>query len=223
MKSKRSQKAQRIAERVFDEVLGILRPGMTEKEVAAELTYRMLRYGAEKMSFDPIVVSGPNSSLPHGVPTSRKIGPGEFITMDFGCIADGYCSDMTRTVVIGSVSDEMKTVYDTVLQAQLAGISAARAHVTGKTVDEAARGVIDKAGFGEYFGHGFGHSVGIEIHEEPNASPSDETMLPTGAVITAEPGIYLPGKFGVRIEDMLVIKENGCDVITKSPKDLIVL
>ncbi|SMC46510.1 M24 family metallopeptidase [Papillibacter cinnamivorans] len=216
-------KAQRIAEGAFEEILDVIRPGLTEKAVAAELAYRMLRRGAEKMSFDPIVVSGPNSSLPHGVPTDRVLRTGEFLTMDFGCIAEGYCSDMTRTVALGSADEEMRRVYDIVLRAQLAGIAAARAGQTGKSIDTAARNVIDGAGYGEYFGHSFGHSVGIEIHEIPNASPGDETSMPEGAVVTAEPGIYLPGKFGVRIEDMMVLRPYGCDVITKAQKDLIIL
>lgn len=215
--------AQRIAERALDKILGFLRPGLTEKEVAAELTYQMLRLGAEKMSFDPIVVSGPNSSMPHGVPTDRKLAAGEFLTMDFGCVSGGYCSDMTRTVALGSADSEMRKVYDTVLRAQMAGITAAKAGVTGRSIDGAARKVIEDAGYGDCFGHGFGHSVGIEIHESPNAAPGDQTEMPEGAVVTAEPGIYLPGRFGVRIEDMMILREDGCQVITRVPKELLVL
>lgn len=216
--------AQRIAEKALDEALGYLKPGMTETEVAARLTFDMMRFGARKMSFDPIVASGPNSSMPHAVPTDRKIQAGDFVTMDFGCIYGGYCSDMTRTVVVGGQpTDEMRKVYDTVLQAQLAGIAAARAGVTGKDIDGAARKVIADAGYGAYFGHSFGHGVGIEIHESPNAAPSNDQAMPVGAVISAEPGIYLPGKFGVRIEDVLYLTETGCENLTKAPKELICL
>ena len=215
--------AQRIAERALKDILKELRPGVTEREIAARLQYLMLHYGAENMSFDPIVVSGPNGSLPHGVPSEKEIRPGEFVTMDFGCIYHGYCSDMTRTVAVGSVTEEMRTVYETVLAAQQAGIAAARAGVTGKEVDGAARRVIADAGYEKYFGHGFGHGVGVEIHEEPRASSTNDAPLPAGAVISAEPGIYLPGKLGVRIEDVIVLTENGCENLTRAPKELLVL
>ncbi len=215
--------AQRIAERALEEILEEIRPGVTEKEIAARLQYLMLHYGASDMSFDPIVVSGPNGSLPHGVPSEKPIRQGEFVTMDFGCIYHGYCSDMTRTVAVGFATEEMHTVYQTVLSAQLAGIRAARAGVTGREVDGAARAVITAAGYGEYFGHSFGHGVGVEIHEAPNASPMNDKPLPAGAVISAEPGIYLPGKLGVRIEDVILLTEEGCRDITKAPKELLVL
>jgi len=219
----RMKKAQEISERALDDVLGIIRPGLTEKEIAAELVYRMLKYGADNTSFDPIVVSGKNSSMPHGVPSAKKIEAGDFVTMDFGCIYQGYCSDMTRTVAVGHADGEMRKIYQIVLEAQLAGIAAARAGVYGRDVDAAARKVISDAGYGDYFGHGFGHSLGIEIHEPPRASTSETGTLPSGAVISAEPGIYLPGKFGVRIEDVLIIKDDGCENITKAKKDLIIL
>ena len=215
--------AQRIAEQAFAEVLNDIRAGATEKEIAARLTYLMLHYGAENMSFDPIVVSGANSSKPHGVPTEKQIAAGDFVTMDFGCIVDGYCSDMTRTVAVGHVTDEMQTVYDTVLNAQLAGIACCKAGVTGRDVDAAARQVIADAGYGEAFGHGFGHGVGLEIHEAPTAGPSGAVPLPAGSIVTAEPGIYLPGRFGVRIEDMLYVIEDGCIDLTEAPKGLLVL
>ena len=215
--------AQRIAEQAYEEVLNDIRAGVTEKEVAARLTYLMLHYGAENMSFDPIVVSGANSSKPHGVPTDKQIAAGDFVTMDFGCIVDGYCSDMTRTVAVGHVTDEMQRVYDTVLNAQLAGIACCKAGVTGKSVDGAARRVIEDAGYGDAFGHGFGHGVGLEIHEAPTASSRAEGTLPAGSILTAEPGIYLPGKFGVRIEDMLYVIEDGCINLTEAPKALCIL
>ena len=216
-------KAQEITDRAFSEILKFIQPGMTEQEIAAKLQYDMLRFGAEKMSFDPIVVSGPNGSLPHGIPSAKQVQQGEFITMDFGCKYGGYCSDMTRTVALGEPTGEMRKVYQTVLEAQLAGIAVTKAGVPGKSIDAAARKVIEDAGYGEYFGHGYGHSLGIEIHESPNANTREETLLPVGAVVSAEPGIYLPGKFGVRIEDVLVLKDGGCEDITRSPKDLIVL
>ena len=174
------------------------------------------------MSFDPIVASGPNGSMPHAVPTDRKIQDGDFVTMDFGCIYQGYCSDMTRTVAVGRVTEEMEKVYNVVLQAQLAGIAAAKAGATGHDVDAAARKVIEDAGYGPYFGHSFGHSVGVEIHESPNATPANNKPLPLGAAVSAEPGIYLPGRFGVRIEDVVVLQEGGCQDITLAKKDLLI-
>lgn len=215
--------AQAIAERALEEVLGLIQPGMTEKQVMAELVYRTLRHGSEGNSFDPIVVSGPNTSLPHGVPGDRVIQRGDFVTMDFGCLKDGYCSDMTRTVAVGEASDEMRNVYDIVLKAQLAGIAVARAGIPGKEIDAAARKIITEAGYGPYFGHGFGHSLGLDIHEAPSANLRGEEPMPVGAVCSAEPGIYLPGRFGVRIEDVMILREGGCDVITKAPKELIIL
>lgn len=215
--------AQRIAEKALDDVLGVIRPGMTEKELAAELVYRLYKYGGEANSFDPIVVTGKKTSMPHGVPGDEVIAPGDFITMDFGTMYNGYCSDMTRTVALGSVTEEMKTVYHTVLEAQLAGIAAARPGVTGREIDMAARQVIEKAGYGPFFGHGFGHSLGLEIHEAPNANLANTEPLPEGAVISAEPGIYLPGRFGVRIEDMLWLRNGGAKNLTNAPKELIIL
>lgn len=216
-------KAQRIAEKALDEVLGIIRPGLTEKEVAAELVYRMYKYGGEANSFDPIVVTGAKSSMPHGVPGDVVIQDGDFVTMDFGTMYGGYCSDMTRTVAVGHATQEMRDVYNIVLEAQLAGIAAAHAGVTGAAIDGAAREVIEKAGYGAYFGHGFGHSLGLEIHEAPNANPTNHEPMPLGAFTSAEPGIYLPGRFGVRIEDTMWYHEDHAEVITKAPKELIIL
>ncbi len=215
--------AQRIAEQALDEVLGLLRPGLTEKEVAAELTYRMLLHGGEENSFDPIVITGAKTSMPHGVPGDQVIRSGDFVTMDFGTKKDGYCSDMTRTVAVGSADPEMRKVYEVVLAAQNAGIAAARAGIPGREIDAAARAVIDGAGYGKRFGHSFGHSLGLEIHEAPFAAPAGDALMPVGAVISAEPGIYLPGRFGVRIEDVLFLTESGCEDITRAPKELLVL
>ena len=175
------------------------------------------------MSFDFIVVSGKNSSLPHGVPTDKVVENGDFVTMDFGAVVGGYRSDMTRTVAVGHVTDEMQKVYDTVLEAQLRAINGIKAGVTGKEVDALARDYIYGAGYEGYFGHGTGHSVGILIHESPACNMKDTTPLLENVIMTVEPGIYLPEKFGVRIEDMVVVKPNGCENITKSEKKLIVL
>ena len=215
--------AQRIAERALAEIYNDIRVGVTEKELAAKLTYLMLRYGAEDTSFDPIVASGANGSRPHAVPTDKPIAAGEFVTMDFGCVYRGYCSDMTRTVAVGHASEEMERVYRTVLDAQRAGIAAARAGVSGSAVHNAAAKVIADAGYGEYFTHAFGHGVGVEIHEAPRASASWSEPLPAGAVVSAEPGVYIPGSFGVRIEDVIVIKEGGCEDIHRAPKELLIL
>lgn len=217
------RKAQAITDQTFSELCKIIQAGMTEKELEAELLYRLYKHGAEGPSFDPIVVSGPNTSLPHGVPGERKLEFGDFITMDFGCIYGGYCSDMTRTVALGFVSEEMDKVYKTVLKAQLAGIAATKAGVAGRDIDGTARKVIADAGYGDYFGHGYGHSLGILIHEAPNANTRNDQPMPAGAVVSAEPGIYLPGKFGVRIEDVTIITEDGCEDITGSPKNLIIV
>ena len=220
---RRLTKAQRISEKALSEIMDFIKPGVTEKEIAARLQYLMLLYGAEKMSFDPIVVSGPNGAMPHGVPSDKKVENGEFITMDFGCVADGYCSDMTRTVALGYVTDEMREVYETVLKAQLAGIAATEAGKTGKEIDGVARQVIVDAGYGEYFGHGYGHGVGVEVHEMPGVGSRSTAALPAGSVASAEPGIYIPGKFGVRIEDVVVVREGGCDNLALAPKNLTIL
>ena len=217
------RQAQAITDAAFAAILPCIREGMTEKELRAELIYKLYQLGAENMAFDPIVVAGPNSSLPHGVPTDRKIQKGDFITMDFGAKFGGYCADMTRTVALGYATDEMKKVYHTVFEAQKAGIAVSKAGVLGKTVHEAAAKVIADAGYGPYFGHGYGHGLGIEVHESPSCNLRGLTPMPVGAACSAEPGIYLPDKFGVRIEDVVFFTEDGCEDITKSPKELIIL
>ena len=217
------KEAQRITDEALLEILNFLRPGLTESEVAARLTYIMARKGAERNSFEPIVACGANGSKPHAVPGPAVIEKGQFVTMDFGCVVGGYCSDMTRTVAIGQPTEEMELVYNTVLKAQLAGIAVARAGVTGKEVHQAGAKVIADAGYGDYFGHGFGHSLGIEIHEDPGFHNRNDKPIPAGALLSAEPGIYLPGRFGVRIEDVIMLTEEGCVDITRSPKQLIIL
>ena len=218
----RMKDAQRVAEKSFEQLLPLIAGDVTEKQLAAELIYLLMKNGADDKSFDPIIVSGEKSSMPHGVPGDRKITDG-FLTIDFGAKLGGWCSDTTRTLCVGTPTDEMRNIYDTVLRAQEAGIAAARAGVRGCDVDAAARAVIDGAGYGGCFGHGFGHGLGLEVHESPRASQVYDKTLPAGAVISAEPGIYLPGRFGVRIEDVIYIRDDGCENITGLSKALIVL
>lgn len=217
------RKAQKITDAAFTEVLTKIKPGITELALQAELIYCLYKNGATGLAFDPIVVSGPNTSLPHGVAGERVIQEGDFITMDFGALYRGYCADMTRTVAVGYATDEMKKVYETVLKAQLAGIAGARAGIPGKEIDGAARKVIEDAGYGDFFGHGFGHSLGMEVHEMPGVSPAGERIMEENMIASAEPGIYLPGKFGVRIEDVVIYQADGCEDITNSPKNLIII
>lgn len=214
------RKAQEITDKAFASLLPLLRPDMKETDVAAELEYQMKKFGASDKSFDTIAVSGTNSARPHGVPRPVQLEKG-FLTMDFGCVYKGYCSDMTRTVVIGKADADMKKVYDTVLQAQLAAISAVREGLTGEELDRVARDIIYGAGYEGCFGHGLGHGVGLLIHEPLRISAFGKKPLEKGHVFTIEPGIYLKGKYGVRIEDMIQMTEDGPLDITKSPKELI--
>ena len=215
--------AQRIAEDAFDHMLGFIKPGMTEKQVQLELDFYMLSHGAQALSFETIAVAGQKGSMPHGVPGDNVIRPGDFLTMDYGAVVDGYHSDMTRTVAVGRPTEEQIKVYNVVLEAQLAGLAALKDGVTGFDADKASRDVIEQAGYGKYFGHGTGHGVGVEIHEAPRLSPKSKATLHTGNVVTVEPGIYLPGRFGVRIEDMAVITPEGHMGLTGCEKKLIVL
>lgn len=216
-------KAQRIAERAFDYILGFISADKTEKEVALELEYFMLKNGADGLSFETICVSGKNSSLPHGVPTDKKIEKGDFITMDYGATTEFYHSDMTRTVAVGEVSSKQAEVYETVLNSQLAGLEKIKAGIPCSEVDAVSRDIIKNAGYGEYFGHGLGHGVGVEIHELPTLNPSSKEILKSGHIVTVEPGIYLPGEFGVRIEDMALVTQEGAVNLTNCEKKLIVL
>lgn len=216
------KKAQSVADDAFSKILDYIKPGISEIDIASELCYYMAKSGCP-VAFESIVASGPNGSMPHARPTDRKIQNGDFITMDFGCKYEGYCSDMTRTVAVGSISVEMRKVYDTVLEAQLLALDAIHEGVKGSEIDSVARNYISNAGYGEYFGHGLGHSFGLEVHEEPRFSKYCEKTIKSGMCLSVEPGIYLPGKFGVRIEDTIKVTENGCYNFTTSPKELIIL
>lgn len=212
------RRSARIAEIGLERALDVLRPGVTERRVALALEFAMREAGASGTSFDTIVASGPRGALPHGVASDRAIAAGEMVTIDFGCVADGYCSDQTVTVGVGPVNGEMRRVYDVVLDAQLRAIDALRPGVSLRDVDAVARGLIAEAGYGEYFGHGLGHGVGMEIHENPRVSGVSDGIAEEGHVVTIEPGIYIPGRFGVRIEDTLVVTADGCDRITSIDK-----
>lgn len=219
----RIRRAQTIADQAFSHILKTLTPNMTEIEVALELEFFMRRNGAEGLSFETIAVSGSASALPHGKCRNKKLEQG-FLTMDFGCKVDGYCSDMTRTVVLGKATSKMKNVYKTVLQAQMAALDFLEAGVSGAAADAVARGIIDKAGYAGCFGHGLGHGVGLYIHEMPRLSRlAKQTPLLAGSVVTVEPGIYLEGRFGCRIEDMGVLREGNFENFTHSSKELIEL
>jgi len=216
-------KALRIAEKAFSDLLKVIKAGMSEAEVRAELEYLMMKNGGEGTSFSTIAVSGENGSHCHGVPGERKLRDGDFLTLDFGCIYKGYCSDITRTIAIGHVTDEMEFVYNTVLKAQTEAMKQAKAGVVGCDLHNVAAGIIADAGYGEYFGHGLGHSLGIDVHDGIGASPSQPKPLPAGCVISCEPGIYIPNKFGVRIEDIIRLTDDGCIDLTEAPKELIVI
>ena len=214
--------AQAITDAAFQHILPFIKEGVTERELALEIEFFMRNNGAEAVAFDVIVAAGKSGSQCHAVPSANKVQKGDFITMDTGAMLDGYHSDMTRTVAFGKVSDEQRKVYDTVLQAQLAVIDAVKPGMLCCDVDKIARDIIEKDYPGT-FGHGLGHGVGFEIHEWPAFSHRDKTPCAEGMVITDEPGIYLPARFGVRIEDMLLVTADGCRSLTKSPKELIEL
>ncbi len=214
--------AQAITDKVFSYILERIEIGKTEKEIALDLEFFVRRNGSEGVAFDFIVVSGENSSLPHGAPTDRTLKKGDFITMDFGARREGYCSDMTRTVALSYVSEEQEKVYNTVLKAQKMALEKIKAGVVCKEVDAVARDFINKD-FNGTFGHGLGHSLGVDIHETPAFNTRDNTLLKSGMVLTVEPGIYLENKFGVRIEDTIIVTDNGYENITKSPKELIII
>ena len=215
------RQAEHVGDLAFEEILKIIRPGMTELQVAAELEYSMKKNGAVRTSFETIVASGINSAMPHAIPSEKKIESGDFVTMDFGCMIDGYCSDMTRTIVVGKADEKQKEIYNIVLQAQLAALDAVIAGMKGSEVDKVARDIIYSAGYQECFGHGLGHSVGLFIHEDPRLSPKCHEVLEENMIQTVEPGIYVPGFGGVRIEDMIIVKKDGHENLTHSPKELL--
>lgn len=217
------KKAVEIADNAFEDVIKCIKPGISELEVAAEIEYSMKKNGASGASFETIVASGLRSSMPHGVASEKKIQHGEVITMDYGALYNGYCSDITRTIFLGEPSPELKKIYNIVLEAQLEALKKAHKGLSGKEIDLVARNVIAEAGYGENFGHGLGHGVGLEIHEEPRFSPTGDKIMENGMVVTVEPGIYVSGIGGVRIEDMIIINDTNPINLTKAKKGIIVI
>lgn len=220
---RRIRAAEEFGDAAFSHVLGIIGEGVTEREIAFELEFFMRKNGASGLSFETIAASGERSAMPHGVATDRRLRRGDLLTLDFGCVLDGYCSDMTRTVGIGELSERARELYEVTLRAQKTAIAAVKSGAELSAVDAAARNVIADAGFGEYFSHALGHSVGIEIHENPCFSPRSTGNAERGNVITVEPGIYIEGFGGVRIEDLVAVTDEGCEILSKSPKELIIL
>ena len=214
------RKAEEIGDKAFSHILGYIREGVSEREIANEIEYFMKKQGADKTSFDTIAISGVKTSMPHGVSDDKKIEKGDFITLDFGCVYEGYCSDMTRTVVLGKANAKQKEIYGIVYNAQMAGLEAIQKGVICKNADKAARDVIEKAGYGKYFGHSLGHGVGLMIHELPTLSPRSEQILEDNMVVSCEPGIYIPDFGGVRIEDLVVVSGEKCTILSKSQKNL---
>ena len=215
------RKAVQITDRVFSEILNFIQPGVKERDLSAELGYRMSKYGSSAPQIDIMVASGKRTALPHGVASSKRIKKGEFVTMDFGAVFDGYTADMTRTVVVGKASKKQKKVYNLVLTAQKRAISRAKSRMRACDLDKTARDVIKRAGFGKYFGHGLGHGIGLLVHDKPAVNPTNQVVLEPGMVITIEPGVYIPNWGGVRIEDDVLITQGGCEVLTKSEKTLV--
>lgn len=215
--------AQQIADQGFLEILNYIKPGMTELQVSVELEIILRRLGADSLSFPIICASGSNGSMPHAVPSSRAIQVGDFVTLDFGVVVDGYCSDMTRTIGIGKISDSQLEIYQTVLEAQKLAINSIKSGVYCKQIDLIAREYICSCGYGDYFGHGLGHSIGMDVHESPFFNQKSPDILLENVVMTVEPGIYIPKKYGVRIEDMVSITQSGCVTITNSEKNIIIL
>jgi len=216
-------KAQEIADDAFALLTQSIHKGVREIDLALELEFTMRKMGADGLAFPITAVTGERSSLPHGVPTGQVVSDGDFLTLDFGAKYEGYCSDETRTFVIGRLDRKHEEVYDAVLEAQLAGLAAVKPGVQGRDVDAAGRKVIDAAGYGMYFGHGIGHGVGLNVHEDPSAGKKGEKVLGPGMVVTVEPGIYIPGFGGCRIEDIVVVTETGCRILSCSPKELRVI
>ena len=216
-------RAQRITEEVFVELPGFLKEGVNERDIACEIDYRLRKHGGERSAFDTIVAFGENSSKPHALPSQRKLKAGDIVLFDMGTIIDGYASDMTRTVVFGRADSKIKKLYATVLEAQEAAISGIKAGIKCSEADSLARNVIDRAGYGDQFVHSLGHGVGLDVHEIPSLSRRSNSKLKNNMVVTVEPGIYLPDWGGIRIEDMVVVNNNGCDNLTGADKGLIEL
>ena len=214
------RKAQRITDSAFSHIKAMGVTGKSEREIALELEFFMKKNGADDIAFPIIALAGSNTSLPHGVPSDKKVQTGDFLLLDFGCVTDGYHSDMTRTAAVGKINNRQREIYDIVLNAQIKAIEAIKPGVKCSEIDGIARKIIGMAGYEENFGHGLGHGVGLEIHEHPNFSPNCDTILEPGMVISVEPGIYLPDEFGVRIEDLAAVTEKGCEILTKSQKSL---
>ncbi|RXK89097.1 aminopeptidase P family protein [Chlorobaculum sp. 24CR] len=219
----RMRRAVELSESVLEAVIGMIGPGVTEIDLAAEITYGHRKLGAEGDSFEPIVAGGAHGAMPHAKPTAAEFEPGSLIVIDMGCVVDGYASDQTRTVAFGKVSDEQRQVYRIVREAQQLGIDAAKAGMAARDLDAEVRNFIAAAGYGEAFGHGLGHGVGVEVHEAPRVGTASVGALREGAVFTIEPGIYLPGRFGVRIEDMVTLGPDGAEPLQRFTKDLIEL
>lgn len=218
------REATRVAEEALETVLAGLRPGVTERETAARLEHEFMLRGAQKASFDTIVLFGARSSLPHGVPGPKPLEKGDIVLVDCGCVVDSYCSDLTRTAVFGNIPGSwFEEIHACVHAAQAAALRAVRAGVPAAEVDAAARDIIVRAGYGDRFGHGTGHGVGLEIHESPRLNKTSPAVLGAGMAVTVEPGIYLPGQGGVRIEDLVVVTEDGCGVLNRLPKELQVI
>ncbi len=215
------QKAENICCLAFEKILNFIKPGISEKALAAELEYYIKQEGGDGLAFDTIAISGARCSLPHGIPTDKLIQKGDFVTMDFGAVLNGYCSDMTRTVVVGKATSKQKEIYAIVKDAQQTALEFIKAEILCKDADNAARSVIEKSGYGNYFRHSLGHSVGMLVHEQPNLSPKSQLSLAENMVVTCEPGIYIPGFGGVRIEDMVCVKQHNVVNFTHSTKDLI--
>lgn len=217
------RRALAVTEAVFEAVLPQIGPGVSEQDLAAEIVYQHLKLGATAMSFEPIVASGIRGALPHARPSSKTIRPGELVVIDMGGVVDGYASDMTRTVAVGEPDEVARRAYDVVLEAQRQACAVVRAGASGKALDRIARNVIEDAGLGEYFSHSLGHGVGLQVHEWPRLSYRADDTLPENAVVTVEPGVYLPERFGIRIEDMVVARAEGPEVLTQTPTDLLIL
>ncbi len=217
------KKAVRIADKAFSDILGRLKPGISEKDIALEMEYNMRSMGADSAAFDIIVASGQRSSMPHGIASTKKLKKGDFVTLDFGCTFQGYASDITRTVVLGKADERQKKIYDIVLTAQKKACKAVKPGMPCSRLDGVAREIIMKAGFGDYFGHGLGHGIGLRVHDNPSLNPRSTDTLAEGMVVTVEPGVYIPNWGGVRVEDDVLVTSSGGQILSKSPKELLEL